>query len=171
MGRDAKLQIFHSQNWNDSLLSGQVFPSRFRPIFRWTEESLCGGNIFSGTLFWLLNGMVPHFRQLKANCFRVLMSWKFYLILHPKSPFQNLQGLSVLKLVYGCKGYPCGAIHYAGVKIATGAFCLFLIEMILVDAGEIPLDLSFLSLLLQYLYCFQRLISRIQGYLLVKIAH
>ena len=129
------------------------------------EETRFLGLIFDRKLSW-----IPHIKDLKARCLKTLeilkalshTSWgadrKHMLMLY--------KSLIASKLAYGCEIYSSAkdsklktlnSVHNAGIRIASGAFKSSPISSLMVDAGELPLELCRQSLLIQYYYRVQRL--------------
>ena len=125
------------------------------------------GLIFDVRLTWL-----PHFKNLKTKCMKAMDILK--ALTHTSWGADRTQMLRVYKalifskLTYGCEVYTSAnvkhigmlnSIHNAGIRIATGAFKSSPIESMLVDAGEMPLELHYQSLLVRSWFRFQRLPS------------
>ena len=129
------------------------------------EEARFLGLIFDRKLTW-----GPHIKNLKARCLKSLdilkalshTSWgadrKHMLLLYKALVFS--------KLSYGCEVYSSAtegrlktldSIHNAGIRIASGAFKSSPISSMLVDSGELPLDLCRKSILIKYFFRVQRL--------------
>ena len=129
------------------------------------EETRFLGLIFDHKMSW-----GPHLKDLKARCLKTLdilkalshTSWgadrKHMLVLY--------KALVMSKLAYGCEVYSSAtdyrlktlnSIHNVGIRLASGAFKSSPISSLLVDAGEMPLELCRQSLLIQYWYRIQRL--------------
>ncbi|MEO1419301.1 MAG: reverse transcriptase family protein, partial [Bacteroidota bacterium] len=100
-------------------------------------------------LTWL-----PHLKTTKVNCLKSMQILK--VLSHStwgsdRSTMLRLyHSLILTKLSYGCEFYSSGSfnhlktidvIHHSSIRIATGAFRSSPIPSLLVDAGEIPLDL------------------------------
>ena len=140
----------------DLYLKGQRLPC--------VDEARFLGMHFDRRLTW-----VPHLQATKVNCLksmqvlRVLshMSWgsdrATMLRLH--------QSLILSKLSYGCEFYSSAtsntlkiidSIHHSSIRLATGAFRSSPIPSLLVDAGEMPLDLHRQSALTSYWIRLQR---------------
>ena len=122
------------------------------------EEARFLGLIFDRKLYWL-----PHLKHIKTKCLEALnilkvvanTNWgadrKIILKLH--------KSLIVSKLLYGCEIYSSASpnrlaildsVHHAGIRLATGAFRSSPISSLLIDAGEIPLELYRQSSVIRY---------------------
>ena len=129
------------------------------------EQTRFLGLIFDNRLTW-----IPHLKDLKSRCMKALdilrilshTSWGAdrHQLLHIH------KSLVLSKLSYGCEIYTSATksrlsildpVHHAGVRLATGAFKSSPITSLLVDAGELPLDLHRQSLIVRYWYRVQRL--------------
>ena len=141
----------------DLYLNGQRIPC--------VEEGKFLGLIFDSRLTW-----APHISQLKVNCLKALDTMK--ILSHTtwgadrKQLLRLYKALVFSKLTYGCEVYTSATashlkalntVHHAGIRIATGAFKSSPIESMLVDAGEMSLDLHYQTLLVRSWYRFQRL--------------
>ena len=128
------------------------------------EEARFLGLIFDKKLSWL-----PHLKNIKTKCLEALnilkvvsnTNWgadrEVILKLH--------RALIVSKLLYGCEIYSSASpnhlklldsIHHSGVRLATGAFRSSPISSLLIDAGEIPLELYRQSSIVRYWFRIQR---------------
>ena len=76
------------------------------------------------------------------------------------------KALILSKILYGCEIYSSAtsarlkildSIHHGGIRLATGAFKSSPIPSLLVDAGELPLDLYRQSAMTRYWYRLQRM--------------
>ena len=131
---------------------------------------MCRDDSISWPCFYTRLTWVPHLRSIKASCQKALSllrilshtSWgadrDTLLLLHKM--------LVLPKLEYGCEVYSSAtearlrnlnAVHHAGIRLATGAFRSSPITSLLVDAGELPLDLRRQSSLLRCWFRMQRL--------------
>ena len=124
------------------------------------EEARFLGLIFDGKLSW-----VPHLKDLKVRCSQAL---NIFRVLSHTSWVADRGHLTTLykalisyKLAYGCEVYSSATrvrlsmldpVHNAGIRLAAGAFKSFSIPSLLVDAGELPLDLRRQLLLVRYWY-------------------
>ena len=129
------------------------------------EQTRFLGLIFDNRLSW-----VPHLKDLKNRCMKALdilrvlshVSWGA-----DRNQLLHLyKSLVLSKLAYGCEIYSSATkarlsildpVHHAGIRLATGAFRSSPIPSLLVDAGELPLDLHRQSLIIRYWYRVQRL--------------
>ena len=68
--------------------------------------------------------------------------------------------------MYGCEVYSSAtpsrlrmldSVHHAGIRLATGAFKTSPVPSLLIDAGEMPLDLHRQKVILRYWFRLQRL--------------
>ena len=113
---------------------------------------------------------VPYLKDLKARCLKTLEVLKALSHTTWGADREHMhmlyKALVASKLAYGCEIYSSAtqsrlktldSIHNAGVRIASGAFRSSPISSLLVDAGELPLELCRQSLLIQYWYRVQRL--------------
>ena len=129
------------------------------------EETKFLGLIFDRRLAW-----TSHLKALKIKCLKVLNIFKVLAHTSWGADRQTLlqlhKALILSKLLYGCEVYssatPCrlrilDSIHHAGVRLATGAFKTSPIPSLLVDAGELPLDLHRQKAILRYWIRLQRL--------------
>ena len=129
------------------------------------EETRFLGMIFDKRLTW-----VPHLKALKTKCLKTLQILR--VLSHTswgadRTTMLRLHHSLVLsKLFYGCEVYSSAttarlrildSIHHSGVRLATGAFRSSPISSLLVDAGELPLDLYRQQSLVRYWYRLQRL--------------
>ena len=129
------------------------------------EETRFLGLVFDNRLTW-----VSHLKQTKAKCLRALDILK--TLSHTswgadrKQLLRIYKALVFSKLIYGCEVYTSAtpsrlksldSIHHAGIRIATGAFKSSPIVSMLVDAGELPLELHYQTLLVRSWYRFRRL--------------
>ena len=129
------------------------------------EEAKFLGLTFDSKLTW-----EHHIRSTKIKCMKALdvlkvlscTKWgadrKHMLHLH--------KSLVISKLSYGCEVYSSAtksrldqlnAVHHAGIRISTGAFKSSPIQSLLVDAGELPLELMRQSQMTKYWTRVQRL--------------
>ena len=129
------------------------------------QETKFLGLVFDSRLTWL-----PHFKYLKARCMKAMDILK--ALTHTSWGADRTQMLRLYKalifskLTYGFEVYTSAntntikmlySIHNAGIRIATGAFKSSPIESMLVDAGDMPLELHYQSLLVRSWCRFQRL--------------
>ena len=129
------------------------------------EETRFLGLLFDNKLTW-----GPHLKDLKVRCLQAMnvlrvlshTSWgadrKHLMILY--------KALVASKLSYGCEIYSSAtksrlaildSVHNGGIRLASGAFKSSPIPSLLVEAGELPLDLCRQSLLVRYWYRIQRI--------------
>ena len=121
--------------------------------------------IFDQRLTW-----VPHLKSLKGKCLEALNILK--VLAHTswgadrKTLLRLYKALILSKISYGCEVYSSAlpsrlkmldSIHHAGIRLATGAFKSSPIPSLLVEAGEIPLDLYGQNMVCRYWYRVQRL--------------
>ena len=127
------------------------------------DEARFLGLIFDSKLSW-----VPHLKDLKVRCSQAL---NIFSVLSHTSWGTDRGHLTTLykalipsKLAYGCEVYSSATrarlslldpIHNAGIRLAAGAFKSSPIPSLLVDAGELPLDLRRQLLLVRYWYRVQ----------------
>ena len=143
----------------DIYLKGQRIPC--------VEETTFLGLIFDQKLKW-----VSHLKFLKTKCLEALNILRVLAHTTWGADRQTLlrlyKALILSKLAYGCEIYSSAtpnnlkildSIHHAGIRLATGAFKTSPIPSLLVDAGELPLDLYRQSSLVRYWYRLQRLPS------------
>ena len=143
----------------DLYLNGQRIPC--------VEETRFLGLIFDHRLTW-----VSHLRSLKTKCLEALNILR--VLSHTswgadrKTLMKLYKALILSKLSYGCEVYSSAtpsrlkvldSVHHAGIRLASGAFKSSPIPSLLVDAGELPLDLYRQSLLVRCWYRLQRLPS------------
>ncbi|MEL6986791.1 MAG: reverse transcriptase domain-containing protein [Bacteroidota bacterium] len=129
------------------------------------EETRFLGVVFDNRLTW-----VPHFKQLKVKCLKALDILK--VLSHTtwgadRSQLLRLyKALVFSKLTYGCEIYTSAterrlktlnSIHHAGIRLSSGAFKSSPVESLLIDAGEISLDLHYQTLLARSWHRFQRI--------------
>ena len=141
----------------DLYLNGQRIPC--------VQETRFLGLIWDSRLTWK-----PQLANLKAKCLKALDILK--ALSHTSWGADRVQLLRLYrslifsKLMYGCEVYTSAtpnrlnvlnSIHHAGIRISTGAFKSSPIESMLVDAGEISLDLHFQNYLVRGWCRFQRL--------------
>ena len=141
----------------DLYLNGQRIPC--------VRETRFLGLIWDNRLTWQ-----PQLTDLKVKCLKALNVLK--VLSHTSWGADRAQLLRLYKslifskLMYGCEVYTSAtqnrlkvlnSIHHAGIRIATGAFKSSPIESLLVDAGEISLDLHFQNYLIRGWCRFQRL--------------
>ncbi|XP_066941282.1 uncharacterized protein [Macrobrachium rosenbergii] len=90
------------------------------------------------------------------------------------------KALILSKLLYGCEVYSSAtprrlkmlySVHHAGIKLATGAFRTSPISSLLVDAGELPLQLHCQSSILRYWYRMQRFPSSLASQIITSKRH
>ncbi|XP_066973192.1 uncharacterized protein [Macrobrachium rosenbergii] len=123
------------------------------------------GLIFDSKLTW-----IPNLKYIKTKCLKAMNLLK--VLSHTVWGADRTQMLRLYKalvfskLTYGCEVYTSAkpnslkmlnSIHHGGVRLCTGAFKSSPIESMLVDAGEVPLDLHYKRLLVWSCYRFQRL--------------
>ena len=129
------------------------------------DEARFLGLIFDRKLTW-----VPHFKALKVKCMDALNLLK--VLAHTswgadrKTLLKLYKALVFSKLTYGGEIYSSAtlsrlkmldSIHHTGIRLATGAYKTSSILSLLVDAGELPLDLYRQSSMLKYWFRLQRL--------------
>ena len=141
----------------DLYLKGQRIPCANQAKFL--------GLIFDCRLTW-----VPHISDLKARCQRAIdvlkvlahVTWGAYR----KQLLRLYKSLVLSKLLYGCEVYTSAtqnqlkvlnSVHHAGIRMAIGAFRSSPVESMLVDAGEIPLELHYQQVMIRSWYRFMRL--------------
>ena len=129
------------------------------------DETRFLGMVFDSRLTW-----VPHLKALKV---RSLESQQIFKVLSHSSwgadrttMLRLHHSLVLSKLSYGCEVYSSAtdcrlqildSVHHGGVRLSTGAFKSSPIPSLLVDAGELPLDLYRQSSMLRCWYRLQRL--------------
>ena len=131
------------------------------------EETRFLGLVFDSRLTW-----VSHLKSLKVKCMEALNILRILSHTTWGSDRQVMlrlhKALILSKLLYGCEVYSSAtpsrlkildAVHHGGIRLATGAFKSSPISSLLVDAGELPLDLYRQSSQLRYWYRLQRLPS------------
>ena len=131
------------------------------------EETRFLGLIFDQKLTW-----VPHIKSIKAKCLdslNILRVLSHYSWGADRQTLLKLHKALILsKLTYGCEVYSSAStarlrmldsVHHAGVRLATGAFKSSPIPSLLVDAGELPLDLHRQTAIARYWCRLQRLPS------------
>ena len=141
----------------DLYLNGQRIPC--------VEETRFLGLIFDHRLTW-----VSHLKSLKNKCLEAMNILR--VLSHTswgadrKTLMKLYKALILSKLSYGCEVYSSATpsrlkvldpIHHAGIRLASGAFKSSPIPSLLVDAGELPLDLYRQSLVVRCWYRLQRL--------------
>ena len=155
----------------DIYLKGQRIPC--------VEETRFLGLHFDRRLTW-----VPHLKLLKARCLEAISILKVLSHTSWGADRQMLlklyKALILSKILYGCEIYSSAtsanlkildSIHHAGIRLATGAFKSSPIPSLLVDAGELPLELYRQSAMTRYWYRLQRMpdslaykVARIQNF-------
>ena len=141
----------------DLYLNGQRIPC--------VEETRFLGLMFDHRLTW-----VAHVKYIKTKCLEALNILRVLSHTSWGADRQTLLRLHkafiISKLSYGCEIYSSAtqsrlksldSVHHAGIRLATGAFKSSPIPSLLVDAGELPLDLYRQSSLVRYWYRVQRL--------------
>ena len=123
------------------------------------------GLIFDQRLTW-----AAHLKYLKNACSNAMNILK--VLAHTswgadrKTLLKLYKALIFSKISYGCEIYSSAtpsqlktldAVHHAGIRLATGAFKSSPIPSLLVDAGELPLDLYRQSSMIRYWFRVQRL--------------
>ena len=121
--------------------------------------------MFDHRLTW-----VAHIKYVKTKCLEALNILRVLSHTSWGADRQTLLRLHkafiISKLSYGCEIYSSAtqshlksldSVHHAGIRLATGGFKSSPIPSLLVDAGELPLDLYRQSSLLRYWYRVQRL--------------
>ena len=141
----------------DLYIKGQRIPC--------VQETRFLGLIFDQRLTW-----VSHLKYLKNACCSAMNILK--VLAHTswgadrKTLLNLYKALIFSKLSYGCEIYSSAtpsrlktldSVHHAGIRLATGAFRTSPIPSLLVDAGELPLDMYRQSSMLRYWYRLQRL--------------
>ena len=129
------------------------------------EETRFLGLIFDHKLTW-----APHIKILKAKCLEALNIFKVLSHSSWGADRQTLlklhKALILSKLAYGSEVYSSASparlkmldsVHHAGIRLALGAFKSSPISSMLVDAGELPLDLHRQTALVKYWIRLQRL--------------
>ena len=129
------------------------------------EETRFLGLIFDNRLTW-----VPHLKDLKNKCMNALNILRVLSHVSWGADRQHLlhlyKSLITSKLSYGCEVYSSATkarlaildpVHHAGIRLSTGAFRSSPIASLLVDAGEMSLDLHRQSLIIRCWYRGQRL--------------
>ena len=141
----------------DIYIKGQRIPC--------AQEARFLGLIFDHRLTW-----VAHLKSLKSKCLDALNILKVLAHTSWGSDRQTLlrlhKALILSKISYGCEIYSSAtpsrlkildSVHHSGIRLATGAFKSSPIPSILVDAGELPLDLHRQDLICRCWYRLQRL--------------
>ena len=113
------------------------------------EEARFLGLIFDKRLTWM-----PHLKMLKTKCLNAMKILNVLSHTNWGADRQTLlrlyRALILSKLNYGCEIYSSASrhslkvldsIHHSGIRFATGAFRSSPIPSLLVDAGEMPLEL------------------------------
>ena len=141
----------------DIYIKGQRIPC--------VQETRFLGLIFDCKLTW-----VSHLKALKNKCLDALNILK--VLAHTlwgadrKTLLRLYKALILSKLLYGCEIYSSASpsklkildsVHHTGIRLATGAFRSSPIPSLLVEAGELPLDLHRQNLVCRYWYRVQRL--------------
>ena len=141
----------------DMYIKGQRIPC--------VEEVKFLGLIFDCRLTW-----VPHLKTLKAKCLESLNILK--VLSHTswgadrKTLLRLYKALIFSKISYGCEIYSSAtpsrlkildSVHHSGIRLASGAFRTSPIPSLLVDAGELPLNLHRQSSIIRYWCRLQRL--------------
>ena len=141
----------------DLYLKGQRIPC--------VDQARFLGLIFDSRMTW-----VPHISDLKVRCLKALDILK--VLAHTtwgadrKQLLRLYKSLVLSKLLYGCEVYTSAtqshlkvlnSIHHAGIRLATGAFKSSPVESMLVDAGEIPLELHYQQVMIRSWCRFMRL--------------
>ena len=129
------------------------------------QETKFLGLLFDSRLTW-----DAHLKDLKLRCMKVMDALK--VLAHTKwgADRKHLlllyKSLVGSKLTYGSEVYSSAnrtkldtlnAVHHGGIRIATGAFRSSPIPSLLVDAGELPLDLIRKTSMIKYWFRIQRL--------------
>ena len=141
----------------DLYIKGQRIPC--------VEETHFLGLILDSKLSW-----VPHLKMLKIRCLKALDILKSLSHTSWGADRQTLmklyKTLVLSKILYGCEIYSSAtlpnlrildSVHHAGIRLATGAFKSSPIPSLLVDAGELPLDLYRHSAMTRYWCRLQRM--------------
>ena len=141
----------------DLYLNGQRIPC--------VEETRFLGLMFDRRLTW-----TAHIKYIKTKCLEALNILRVLSHTSWGADRQTLLRLHkafiISKLSYGCEIYSSAtqsrlksldSVHHAGIRLATGAFKSSPVPSLLVDAGELPLDLYRQSSLVRYWYRMQRL--------------
>ena len=123
------------------------------------------GLVFDRKLTW-----EPHLKMLKNKCLKALEILKILSHTSWGADRQHLlqlyKALILPKLLYGCEVYSSAqqskldilnSIHHAGIRCATGAFRSSPITSMLVDAGELPLNMYRHISMIRYWFRVQRL--------------
>ncbi|XP_064087449.1 uncharacterized protein LOC135202130 [Macrobrachium nipponense] len=123
------------------------------------------GLIFDRKLNWL-----PYLKPIKTKCLEALSILKVLSNTNWGADRQTIIKLHKLliisKLLYGCEIYSSASsnrlaildsLHHAVIHLATGAFRSSPILSLLIDAGEIPLELYRQSSIISYWFRVQRI--------------
>ena len=152
----------------DICIKGQRIPC--------VQEARFLGLTFDRRLTW-----VPHLKSLKGKCLEALKIFK--ALAHTswgadrKMLLRLYKALILSKISYGCEVYSSAlpsrlkmldSIHHAGIRLATGAFKSSPIQSLLVEAGEMPLELHRQNLACRYWFKVQRLPNSLAFKSLVK---
>ena len=140
----------------DLFLKGQRIPC--------VDETRFLGLTFDRRMTW-----VPHLKFVKTKCIEALKILR--VLSHTtwgsdrKTLLKLHKSLILSKLLYGCEIYSSAtqkhlkildAVHHEGIRLSTGAFKSSPVQSLLVEAGELPLELHFQKAQLRLWYRLQR---------------